>query len=288
MPSKVVIIASILTVTAIVILALVYFMTRDTSAETQPSVITPQTPVIQQVTTPETPAAPVTTTPAPVTPQETTPVPPAAPATTDTTPAVPANAPVDGNAAVCNGILENEANYYFGLYPDVAAAAAALKTPAERSAWAKSHWNNNGFREGRKSCWPIPTATGYASLETKNGVCNGVLENEANYYFNLYPDIWKYAVSNYKTKAERNTFAKTHATGTGAAEGRLSCWSVPKPPAGACNGVLESEANYYFNLYDDVWQYANKTFKTKAEMNDFAKIHAVGTGKTEGRKSCWT
>lgn len=302
--SKVVLVLSVLSIAGILIGIMLYFLLRS-PAETPPVDTTPvpanTPPAIVQTTspdtavTPATPATPATTTTPATTPEmiptippppvsEPTPFPVVPPPTTTTTPTTP----IVDIAGVCNGVLDNEAKYYFDLYPDVLAAAKSLPTKDAQNAFAKNHWNVNGFKEGRKSCWPIPTATGYAALATKAGSCNGILENEANYYFNLYPDIWTYANANFPTKAAKNDFAKLHATGTGVNEGRISCWTIPKPPAGKCDGILENEANYYFNLYNDVWQYANKTFKTKAEMNDFAKIHAVGTGKTEGRRSCWT
>lgn len=302
--SKVVLVLSVLSIAGILIGIMLYFLLRS-PAETPPVDTTPvpanAPPAIIQTTVPDTTTAttpvttvpvttPATTAPATTVPVPTIPPPPVSeptvvPAVVPTPTATPAIVDISG---VCNGLLDNEAKYYFDLYPDVLAAAKPLSTKDAQNNFAKNHWNTYGFKEGRKSCWPIPTATGYATLATKAGSCNGILENEANYYFNLYPDIWTYANKTFKTKAEMNAFAKLHATGTGATEGRISCWTIPKPPAGACDGTLENEANYYFNLYNDIWQYANKNFKTKAEMNDFAKIHAVGTGKTEGRRSCWT
>lgn len=303
--SKVVLVLSVLSIAGILIGIMLYFLLRS-PAETPPADTAPvpanAPPAIVQIApavqgtpavTPPTTAQIFAGTSPAGTPAETTvPVPTIPPPpVSEPTVVPPATPAIVDIAGVCNGILDNEAKYYFDLYPDVLAAAKPLPTKDAQNTFAKTHWNTYGFKEGRKSCWPIPPATGYATLATKAGSCNGILENEANYYFNLYPDIWQYVNTNsqlYPTKAKKNEFAKLHATGTGATEGRISCWTIPKPPAGACDGTLENEANYYFNLYNDIWQYANKNFKTKAEMNNFAQIHAVGTGKTEGRRSCWT
>lgn len=105
------------------------------------------------------------------------------------------------------------------------------------------HWSTIGYLQpGRRSCWPAPNSVTPLPL---NNVCDGLLDHEASYYYNLYPDLWKTAYS-LPTQDQRNAFAKNHFNTTGYNLGYKSCWAPPVYFTSTLNGgICEKDWSKY-------------------------------------------
>lgn len=146
---------------------------------------------------------------------------------------------VDPNAPTC----ADPAAYYYYYSPDVKAAGAD----------AQAHWNFTGYKEGRKSCWPFPTASGTAGGPrthtdrlTSDGIggYNNLLINEA-----VFSTDRKYYLT---LDASGNAMVIDAATGD-------IKWQTKSGGKGGMQMVLQGDANLVIVSADNkpIWAWGS-------------------------------
>jgi hypothetical protein len=169
--------------------------------------------------------------------------------TPTTPPPVTADPAVDPNAPTC----ADPTAYYYYFNPDVKAAGVD----------ALAHWNAAGYKEGRKSCWPFPTASGTASgprAHTDRLTSDGVggrtnlLINEA---------VYSPARSYYLTLDSNGNAMTLNAT-----SGKVT-WQSGSGGKGGVTMNLQTDGNLviYANDGKAVWSWGSNTASTNLPLD---------------------